>query len=335
MTRWEDVVSRVRGLSSRLIGRAALAQLSRSPDLRAMLGGLAGTPYAAIPEEATSDTAIFERATRRVAAGHLDIMVAWCGMRVALLEPLFEDEDRRNLRAVTRGIASAMPIDQRTAGLLPTPLLSLALLDELARQPRLRDVAAMLSAWGNPYGPAMTSESLRPHPDLFSLQLAIDKEYFRRARSAAASTGKHMTAYVETQIDAENLRSAFAAARHMLEREPRDLFVEGGALVSREEYERLCNEEPAVALTRVERLVAGTPLAPLAALDRHRDVDADVLGATIRQLRRVVRVEPLSLAVLLDYVLRLRAEIHDLARIVWGIGLGEPRRRIEAALVTP
>jgi vacuolar-type H+-ATPase subunit C/Vma6 len=335
MTGWEDVISRVRGLSSRLVGGAALIQLSGSPDLLALLHGLAGTPYDTVPEEATRDTAIFDRAARRIAAGHLHVIVAWSGVRVALLTPLFEDEDRRNLRAVTRAIASATPVDQRTAGLLPTPLLSLALLDELARQPRLRDVAAMLCTWGNPYGPAMTSESLRPYPDLFSLQFAIDKEYFRRARSAAASAGRHMTTYVEMQIDAENLRAAFAAGRHMLERNASDLFLDGGSLVSREEYDRLCADQPADARLRVERLVAGTPLAPLAALDRRRDVDADVLGATIQHLRRAVRIEPLSLAVLLDYVLRLRAEIHDLARIVWGITLGFPRRRIEAALVTP
>jgi vacuolar-type H+-ATPase subunit C/Vma6 len=335
MTGWEDVISRVRGLSSRLVGRPALEQLSKSPDLSAMLRGLAGTPYAAIPEAATNDSAIFERATRRVAAEHLHVLLTWCGARVGPLIPLFEDEDRRNLRAVTRAIAAEIPIDQRTAGLLPTPSLPLPLLDELARQPRLRDVAAMLSSWGNPYGAAMTSESLRPHADLFSLQLAIDKAYFRRARDAADDAGTHLLSYIALQIDAENLRSAFAAVRHTIERDPRELFIEGGGLVSREDYDRLCGEEPTEARLRVERLVAGTPLAPLAALDRHRDVDADMLAAMIRHLRRTVRIVPLSLAVLLDYMLRLRAEIHDIARIVWGIALGIPRRRIDAALVTP
>ena len=335
MTGWEDVITRVRGLSSRLVGRATLKTLSGSPDLTAMLHGLAATPYAAIPEAAAADTAVFERATRRVAADHLHIIVAWCGTRVALLVPLFEDEDRRNLCAITRAIAAGSPLDQRTAGLLPTPSLPLAALDELARQPRVRDVAAMLTSWGNPYGSAMTSESLRPTPDLFALQLAIDRQYFRRARQAAGDAGKHLQSYVEQQVDAENLRAAFAVVKHSVEREPAELFVEGGTLLSREEYGRLCTDQPSDAHVRIERLVAGTPLAPLAALDRHSDVDGELLAAMISGLRRTVRMEPLSLAVLLDYVLRLRAEIHDIARIVWGITLRTPRSRIEAGLVTP
>lgn len=333
MTGWEDVITRVRGLSGRLLGRPGLARLAVSTDLLALWHALAGTAYGNVPESAAKDTATFERATRRVAAEHLHIIVAWSGTRVTLLVPLFEDEDRRNLRAVARAIVAATPVDQRTAGLLPTPSLPMALLDELARQPRLRDVAGMLSTWGNPYGAAILSESLRPHPDLFSLQFAIDKEYFRRAR--AVSGAASMREYVRLQIDAENLYAAMSSVQHTIEREPRDLFIEGGALLSREEYAQLCSEEPRAARIRLERLVAGTPLAPLAALDRNRDVEADILRTTIAHLRRAIRIEPLSFAVLLDYVLRLRAEVRDLARITWGIALGVPHRRIEAALVTP
>jgi vacuolar-type H+-ATPase subunit C/Vma6 len=300
-----------------------------------MLHGLAGTPYAAVPEATTADAAAFERATRRVAADHLHVIVAWSGARVAMLVPLFEDDDRRNLRAVSRAIAAAGPADQRTAGLLPTPSLPLALLDELARQPRLREMSAMLTSWGNPYGPAMTSESLRPHPDLFSLQLAIDRQYFRRALHAADGAGSHLQSYVQLQVDTENLRAAFAIVGRSTEREATELFIEGGTLLSREDYRRLCSDDPSGARLRVERIVAGTPLAPLAAIDRRRDVDGELLRSMISHLRRAVRMDPLSFVVLLDYVLRLRAEIHDLARIVWGITLRAPRNRIEAALVTP
>ena len=335
MTGWEDVITRVRGLSSRLVGRPALLQLSKAPDLRALVRGFAGTPYSAVPESAASDTATFERETRRIAAEHLGIISSWCGSRVGVLAPLFEDEDRRNLRAVTRAIVAATPVEQRTAGLLPTPKLPLALLDELARQPRLRDVAELLSVWGNPYGRAMMAEANRPHPDLFLLQFALDQEYFRRAREAANHAGRQMQEYVELQLDAENLASALAVITHTVERESHGLFLEGGKLLSREDYERLCTAAPSEARAHLERLVAATPMAPLAAADRHRDVEADILAALIKRLRRVIRIEPLSLAVVLDYVLRLRAEVHDLARIIWGIALDVPRRRIDAAFVTP
>ena len=335
MKGWEDVITRVRGLSSRLVGRPALLQLSKSADLHVLLRGFAGTPYAAVPEGVAGDTAAFERATRRIAAEHLDIITSWCGTRVDVLAPLFEDEDRRNLRAVTRAIVAATPIEQRTAGLLPTPSLPLPLLDELARQPRLREVAVMLTTWGNPYGRAMMAEATRPHPDLFLLQFALDQEYFCRARESADRAGRQMQEYVELQIDAENIASALAVIMHTVERESHGLFFEGGTLLSREEYDYLCAAEPREARLRLERLLAATPLAPLAGTDRHHDVEADILAALIKRLHRVIRMEPLSLAVVLDYVLRLRAEVHDLARIIWGIALAVPRRRIDAALVTP
>jgi vacuolar-type H+-ATPase subunit C/Vma6 len=334
MRGWEDVITRVRGLSSRLLGRPALVRLARSPDLRALVSGWAGTPYAAVPDDAVDDAARLERTTRRVAAQHLEVITDWCGPRVTLLAPLFEDEDRRNLRAVTRAVAAGTPVEQRTAGLLATPALPLALLDELARQARLRDVAALLSLSGNAYGRVMMPEASRAHPDLFLLQLAVDQEYFRRAKDMGDRAGDEMRWYIRLQIDAENVMSAFATAARAVERQSHDLFVEGGS-ISRSDYERLCTSEPAEARVHIQRIVAATPLAPLAALERKHDIESDLLAATITALKRTIRVAPLSLGVVLDYVLRLRAEVHDLARIVWGVSLDVPRRRIDAGLVTP
>ena len=88
------------------------------------------------------------------------------------------------------------------------------------------------------------------------------------------------------------------------------------------------------ARARLARLVAGTVLAPMAP-EHPAGSDEAMLTAQLRELRRTVRLDPLSLGVVLEYVLRLRAELEDLARITWGITLRIPRRRISAGLVTP
>ena len=47
-----------------------------------------------------------------------------------------------------------------------------------------------------------------------------------------------------------------------------------------------------------------------------------MLRARIRQLTRVTRTAPLGPAPLLAYALRLRAEMVDVQRIIWGRALG-------------
>ena len=105
-------------------------------------------------------------------------------------------------------------------------------------------------------------------------------------------------------------------------------------LVTRDEFEHLASLPAAEARARLARLVAGTVLAPLVP-EHTTATDEAMLTAQLRELRRTVRLDPLSLGVVLDYVLRLRAELEDLARIIWGITLRVPRRRISAGLVTP
>lgn len=337
MSGWEDLVARVRGLTSRLLGRDHLALLAASRDLRALALSLADSGYGPLPEAAAANPAALEHATRRVAAERLRVVEQWSGERSSLLVPMFEDEDRRNLRAIIRGIAAGTPVEQRVSGLLASPSLPEAMLDELARSERITEVAAMLIAWGNPYGGAIASEATRGTPDLFRLQFAIDREYASRALYAGRWAGDSMLNYVRQQIDVENVWSAMARVEGKVAPDVGDLFIDGGLVLSRERCHALSSAtDAAEARTLLEKVVAGTPLAPLAVdPDRSESAEDALLGSTIRGLRRRVRVDPLGVAAVLEYGLRLRAEVRDLARITWGIVLDAPRARLAAALVTP
>ena len=336
MTVWDDVVVRARGLGSRLLGRRRLEAIANARDLDSIAALLAESGYESIPERGGVDPRALEHAIRRAAAAKLEILGQWCGPRVALLAPLFEDQDRSNVRAIVRSIASGAALEQRTSGLLPTPSLTGSMLEELASKDRLADVAATLIAWNHPYGSAMLAEASRPHPDLFRLQLAVDRVWAERGLTAGAAVGGSLSRYITLQIDSENIWSALALAEGAAEADPKDLFLIGGELVTRAVFEQLARTaDPAVRQAQLERLVAGTPLAPLAcSTTREQSLEDALLSATIIALRRTVRVHPLDVDVLLDYVLRLRAEVRDLARIVWGVSLHAPRRRLIAAMAT-
>ena len=333
-TTWGDVIARVRGLASRLIGRAGLERLAASSDFAAFAGGLRMTVYESLANLSAPSGRAFEHETRRVAGDHTRIIASWSGSRIGALAPLFEDEDRRNLRSLARGVVAHAPPDQRVAGLLATPALPNAALEELAHAARLSDLAATLTAWGNSYGPAMMTEAVRKAPNLFALQLAIDREYALRAVRTAPHAGAAMVTYVRLIIDGDNATSALAVASGRVEHDPATLFVPGGELISAALFADLVRLNLEEATARLAPLLAATPLASLV-IRPVPSAEVAMLTAMLRDLRRVVRRDPLSIAAVLEYVLALRAELHDLARIIWGIALDVPRTRVAAGLVTP
>jgi vacuolar-type H+-ATPase subunit C/Vma6 len=135
-------------------------------------------------------------------------------------------------------------------------------------------------------------------------------------------------------IDAENARAALAVADHAVERDATSLFIAGGDLIPVELFTDLARREPNDARAKLARVFGGTVLAPVVNGSGDERYGA-TLTAMLRHLRRVVRVDPLSLSTVLHYVLELRAELQDLARIIWGIALQVPRRRLITKLVTP
>jgi vacuolar-type H+-ATPase subunit C/Vma6 len=332
-TNWTDIVARVRGLGSRLLGRQALEQLATSHDLASLAKALDTTSYRGAASGGLT-AATLERRLRRAAGARLAVIADWAGDRAPELGTIFDGEDRHNLQALCRAIVTSAPLEERTCGLLPTPTLPSDALEELARQSRLRDIAALLMSWENPYGSALMTEAMRPHPDLFVAQLAMARAYAARALADSSDANDAIQHHARTQIDAENARVAIAAASGALAHHAGSLFIEGGELINRGEFNAVLVMPIDEVRARLARLFAGTVLAPLVP-ERGPDGDVAMLTAQLRELHRTVRADPLSLATVLEFVLRLRAEVQDLSRIIWGISLRVPRRRIIAGMVTP
>ena len=335
--RWDDVNARARGLGTRLFSRAQLEALSRVGDPATLTDACRrlGLPLAA--ERETATPAELELAVRRWAAAALRILARWAGPRVAALAVIYEEEDRKSLRAIMRGALRGAPAESRLAGLVPTPALPERALEELARQPTPAAVAALLSVWRNPYGPSLATPAAATHPDPFALDLALDRTFAARALMAARTAGHALVASVRETVDLTNALTAMVLAVAGRDIVPKDAFLPGGEHVSITVFEEAAAlGEPGAVGMRLARALAPAPVA-----EPFRHIAADLAGledqllrARIRALARQTRLSPLGPAPVLWFALRLRAQVVDLQRIIWGAALTVPRGALVAALVT-
>jgi vacuolar-type H+-ATPase subunit C/Vma6 len=331
-TRWEDLAARTRGLATHLLGPAQLADLATQADLPALADALRALGFPVAEERATMPERL-ELAVRRVAGARLWTLARWAGPRNAVLAVVFEDEDRRSLRALLRGavLGPAAPPSQRLGGLIPTPELPERALAELARQPTAADVVTLLTAWRNPYGPPLAAAAAGTAVDLLALEHALNRTFAERARRGArAARSRDLSEFVRDTIDIENALAAFvmsaAPGGATLTVEPE--VVPGGKRITQQLFlDAVGAAEPRAAA----RLLAAR-LAPLLTADM-LESEAAILNARRATLRQQVRRNAIGAATVLLYVLDLRAEALALQRIIWGLALAAPRSEIARGLV--
>jgi vacuolar-type H+-ATPase subunit C/Vma6 len=336
MTRWEDVAARARGLATHLLSSAELQVLSRAPDIPVLEAELRrlGFPLAG---RGDLDPAELELAVRRWAAAALATLARWAGERATALAIIYEDEDRKSLRALLRGALCGAPADARLSGLIPTPALPERALEELARQVSVSAIVTLLQVWANPYGADLAAAARAAEPDPFAIDLALDRTFASRSLSAARRGGPDLVAFVRESLDLANALTAVLLAVAGKDVVPKDAFLPGGVRVSIVTFEEAAAAGgPGLAGIRLARAFAPSPLA-----SAFRDLAADpsrledeLLRLRVQALRWRVRLSPLGPAPVLWFALRLRACVVDLQRIIWGAALAAPGADLVASLVT-
>ena len=321
MTVWVEVVARARGLSGRLLSPAVLAELAQSTDLRDLGARLAAHRSRPAPEAASARS--LEDDERRHYGAQLRLLARWAVTHATLLDPLFDDEDCRSLRAVLRGAVAGVPAVDRLAGLIPTPSLPLRALDQLASVDAPASIAALLVTWGNAYGPALVAETSRQNPDLFQIEHALVSTWATRARRAARRGDRAMRTFVERQLDLANLWTALLVAEHGFDGPAGSLFLDGGSLIKRDALEQAAAAKSrARAAAILDKRVRQSPLA--AATGRDENVEERVRRALTREQRTIARQQPLGTAPIIEFWLGLRIEAAAIRRIIWSIAAGVP-----------
>ena len=186
--RWEDVNARARGLGTHLLDRRALESLATASDLPALVEEMARSGIAIETRGGAIDGAAVEAGIRSWSAGILRTLERWVGARSDALPLVFDDEDRRSIRALVRGVVARVPADARLFGLLPTPTLPSGALEALASLATVEEIAALLSAWRHPFASAVAA-AVGAEPDLLAFDRALATAARLRAERAARRSG--------------------------------------------------------------------------------------------------------------------------------------------------
>jgi vacuolar-type H+-ATPase subunit C/Vma6 len=332
---WDEVSARVRGLGTHLLRAERVPELAAAGDLPDLLRRLerVGYPLVLVPGPVTA--AAIEAAIRRLAASRLRLLARWCANRAAAVAVIFEEEDRRSLQALVRGAVAGTAPEARLAGTLPTTSLPLRALEELARQPSLRTMGALLAAWGNPYAVVLRDVESSEHPDLLRLEVRLGREFADRACEAAQQGDRVLRTHVSDTVDLENAWAALLLAGDGGDVDPSECFIPGGDRITLTVFEDAATApERAQASRRLARALGSRPIgrALLRAAARLPELDDELLAAQLAERRAAARLDPLSSAPLLAYALALRAETRMLGRLVWGVALGIPAPVLAADL---
>jgi len=332
--RWEDLATRARGLATHLLDRSAIASLTAVETVEALGDALRGYGYPLPEGGVTADD--LELAVRRQAGSRLRVLAGWAGNRSVLLAVIFEDEDRRSIRAIVRGAVQGAPADLRLAGLIPTPALPERALRELAMQPSPGAVAVLLTAWGNAYGTALLREAKATQPDLLAIESCLNVTFAQRALDGARATGSGLVLdYVRDTIDLENATVALMLAAGETDSPGKRAFVEGGRRLALGTFlEAIAAGDAGAAGRRLVTVFRPTPLA--AAFERAADassIEEQLLRSRIAMIRDAERRDPAGPASVLGFALRVRAEVLEVRHAIWGIVLGAPRGSLAGAAV--
>ena len=325
MTAWGPLVARARGLTGHLLTRQSLRALAASADQRAFVDALVRVGYLAFsPNQPPPDQRDVESAIRRVASRRFAVLERWSRDCEDVLTPVIEDEDRRSIRALVRGAMGGVRPDMRTFGLIPTPALPARAIDELALLNDVGAIGAALLALGHPFAGAVAEAARRERPDRFLLDQAVLRAWAARAAAAARRGDAPLRHYVERTIDLQNLTAARLLADQHADLTPDAVFVGGGRVVTLDDLRfAVAARDTAALARRMRSRIARTPLAAALSVENASPDDGALL-ALVDEFRALALREPLSLAPVLLYVLRLRAEHRALVRVLWQLALGVP-----------
>lgn len=339
---WEDVVARVHGSGSHFLTSAQLVELGRAKDLVQLAAGLEAmyAPHSALAAGSTAER--IELEVRRMAASRLRLLARWSGDRLALLTPIFLDEDRHSVRALLRGAAAGSPAVERLAGLVPTPDLPERALEELARQQSVAGVAALLAAWSHTFGGPLLELTRGPNPDLLRIDVRLNTVFAARSIAAVRraprsdAARRDLIAFVRESIDVENASTALQLASYPSKTDPATLFLPEGQNLELETFVAAAGTQDANQAARlVARAFHGTPLAGIFAMRGRKTLEDATLKAQLRHATDVARLFPLGVAPIIAFVVRLRAEVRNLRLIIWRVAAGAPPLSMDALVALP
>jgi V/A-type H+-transporting ATPase subunit C len=358
--------ARLRAMKSRLLSRRALEALAEARSVDGLIAALTETDYRVAVEAALVRLSGMECLSEAL-RNHLVATVGkagrlFTGSAGELASLALGRYDLHNVKAVLRGLVRQSPANEILAAALPIGTLSTTDLAELARAPNASAAIDLLATWRVPLARPLLELRASPHaalrrgpglgvgPDLFEMELALDRWYLRTALHAARraeEAGRALYEALKLEADVADilivLRLAGAAEAESLLRQRfgsddvAPLLVGPGNIpqtVLSSSARR--NSVPAA----VEALSSTPYHALLAGVIDARNGDAR-LSLFERALRRrqldhaaaCLAADALGIGVLVGYLALKTNEVSNVRAIAQGIALGEKADRIRSELM--
>jgi vacuolar-type H+-ATPase subunit C/Vma6 len=336
---WSDLDARARGLATRLIGAGKLRQWVSASDLAPLTMVILGAPPEDVsPTPGVPSWSVLDRGMADLVSSRLSLLRQWAGARSRMLDALFEEDERRTIRALGRGAVIGVPSSARLDGLVPSVRLHSAALQRLAEASSVVRLADGLVEYEHPYGPPLLTEARRTGAHLLTLEHCLDRVYTERVSTSARRGDRAMIDYARFVVDAQNCWWAVSLAGVPSQERPTPAqwFLPGGRRLTRSAYERaLGTSSRAAAGAVLARLFPRSRLGSALATGEPADILEDAAVATaLAFARSTARSDPLGSGPIISYVLRQRAELRDVRRLLWARALATPPDRVRAALVS-
>jgi len=334
---WDAVGPRAIGMATHLLGRAQLEALAAADSIEALAVEL--ERHGISPATGAKGLAArLDLALRRETGRHLENLLRWCGARPEALAVFVLDEDRRSVRRLLRGAVGEVSPDERLSGLVPTRRLPESKLQVLAHAADAPALAAQLIRLDHPYGTALAQAGTSSPVDLTRLEVAIDRAWAGHSLAAARRAAPALLPFIRQAIDIENVWAVLLlCGGERTERQVREFLIEPTGSLDLDLLRRLvADQDVGTALHKLEQFpdvrwwVAQLSLAAQDPVSWERLA----LGARLSALIREKRLRPLGATPVLWYWMRLRAQLLNLSRLIWGITLGVPESALRQGLVT-
>ncbi len=332
------LVSRAKGLSTRLLSRQTLDGLADADDLDAFARHLSRVAPQLESVAPPTDVFAIERVIGRTEHRYLETLDRWQEQTAGVLDIHAARQDRQSLRALLRGAAEGAPPSARLRGLLSTTTLPQAALARLARAASPAAVVRELESLSHPDVPRLRVLVTGSQTDLLAVDVALLVGLAERATRAAARADQQARDFVHALIDIGNAQIALLCAGGSGEVTPVGVFTRGGRWLTERTFVRAAAApQRESALTVLASALARSPLAsalPAVASDVAA-LDRTFLVEMLRHLARAARLEPLSTAPVLRVLLLVEAQGRDLRALAWGAEMRTPPTLRQQQLVTP
>ena len=348
MAEYDYLNARVRALSTQLLRPPDYERLLAADGDEAVLDLLHGTAYRRELAEAMTVghglPAIESALGRHLSATFARLRAMAPGQARLLLGVQAGQWDAANLLAVLRGKLTAAEPREIVEALLPFGEASEPQLAELAAQPGLEAMAALLATWGYPFTARVRAllRSAGSHPDLPELEMAVNDAYFGWALEQAGGRDPDsglVREILRMQIDLANVKAALDCVRHRMHGEsvPDFRALAGGKLAPAvfkalgqaasmvEAFEAL---EASYFAAGIEKGILAFGLAGnLGVMERFLEV------VLIRAGCRLFRADPLGIGVPLGFMWRKYSEYLNLRLLLRGRSYRQPAGVIREELL--